>query len=106
MLPANFTRLLAAVFVLFLLLILSGCGAPAGNPDDGKRWYLMHNCNSCHGDHGNDGRAVTIGPPDMGFGGFVRRLRKKDDSIMPSYPASKISKQDAADIYAYLKSVK
>jgi mono/diheme cytochrome c family protein len=86
-------------------LILSGCGAPDGNAEDGKRWYSMNNCSSCHGLHGNDGRAVDIAGIDMGFGSFVRILRRTDAPIMPYYPESKISKQDAADIYTYLKSV-
>lgn len=84
-------------------LILSGCGAPAGSPGDGKRWYNMHNCSACHGLHGDDGRAVDIAEIDMGFGRFVRTLRRTGTSIMPHYPESKISDQDAADIYAYLK---
>jgi mono/diheme cytochrome c family protein len=100
--------LLVSCFVLTALLItgLSGCSAPAGSAEDGKRWYMMNNCSSCHGLHGNDGRAVDIAQPDMGFGSFMRRLRKTGDSIMPSYPESKLSKQDVADIYAYLKSIK
>ena len=53
---------------------------------------------------GNDGRAVDIAGIDMGFGSFVRILRRTDTPIMPHFPESKISKQDAADIYAYLKS--
>ena len=93
------------LLALFTTLTLSGCGAPAGNPDDGKRWYAMHNCSSCHGLHGNDGRAVDVAGADMGFGSFVRTLRRTDAPIMPYFPESKISKQDAADMYAYLKSV-
>lgn len=87
-------------------LALYGCGAPAGTPEDGKRWYNMHNCSSCHGLHGNDGRAVDIAGVDMRFGSFVRTLRRTDAPIMPHFSESKISKQDAADIYAYLKSVR
>lgn len=95
-----------AVLALLVSLALYGCGAPAGSPDDGKRWYTMHNCSSCHGLHGNDGRAVDIAGIDMRFGSFVRTLRRSDAPIMPHFPEAKISKQDAADIYAYLKTVK
>lgn len=95
-----------SVFSLAAALILTGCGAPAGNPEDGKKWYNMHNCSACHGVHGNDGRAVDIAGTDMRFGRFVRTLRRTGAPIMPSFPESKISKQDAADIYAYLKSSK
>ncbi len=93
--------------LLFLyLIIISGCSAPPGNPEDGKRWFMMNNCSSCHGVHGNDGRAANIAGIKMGFGSFVRKLRTKDAPIMPEFPEEKVSGQDAADIYAYLKSMK
>ncbi len=92
------------VLVFLFPLFLSGCGAPPGNPEDGKRWYMMHNCYSCHGLHGDDGRAVKIAGIDMSFGSFVKKLRSTDSSIMRPFPESKLSKQDAADIYAYLKN--
>jgi mono/diheme cytochrome c family protein len=94
-----------AALTLFGVLVLSGCSAPAGSPEDGEKWYGMHNCSACHGAHGNDGRAIDIANIDMRFGSFVRVLRRTDAPIMPYFPESKISKQDAADIYAYLKSV-
>lgn len=96
-----------AMGLLFLGLVFSaGCSAPPGNPADGQRWYLMNNCSSCHGPHGNDGRAVNIAGIDMNFGSFVRKLRTTDAPIMPPFPEEKVSKQDAADIYAYLQSIK
>lgn len=66
----------------------------------------MNNCNSCHGLSGHDGRAPDIAGLKMGFRSFIRKLRNTDAPVMPPYPDSKISKQDAADIYAYLKSIK
>ena len=100
-----FSRMLTlGLFFLFLIFFM-GCSAPPGNPDNGKRWFMMHNCSSCHGPHGNDGRAVNIAGLKMGFGSFVRKLRKTDAPIMPSFPVAKVSEQDAADIYAYLKSM-
>lgn len=65
----------------------------------------MHNCNSCHGIYGNDGRAPDIAALKMSFQRFVRKLRTTDAPVMPPFPDSKLSKQDAADIYAYLKSI-
>lgn len=93
---------------LFLLgfIFSAGCSAPPGSPADGQRWYLMNNCSACHGPHGNDGKAVHIAGTDMSFDSFVRKLRTTDAPIMPPFPAEKVSKQDAADIYAYLQSLK
>jgi len=85
---------------------LSGCGGPDGNVENGKRWYTMNNCSACHGLHGNDGRAPDIANLDMSFSSFVKKLRTTDAPIMPPFPESKVSKQDAADIYAFLKSMK
>lgn len=96
----------AGIGVFFLtFLFIGGCGTPAGNPEAGKKWFTMNNCNSCHGPNGNDGRAANIAGLDMGFGRFVRKLRRTDAPIMPPFPESKVSEQDAADIYAYLKTL-
>lgn len=97
-----------ATLTLLLLITptLSGCGGPpTGSASDGKRWYAMHNCAGCHGDDGVDGGAVEIAGLDMNFSSFVRKLRTKDAPIMPPFPEEKVSKQDAADIYLYLKSL-
>lgn len=97
-------RIVIALIISFPLFLLISCGAPPGTPEDGKRWYMMNNCYSCHGVHGNDGRAVNIAELKMGFGSFVRKLRKTNAPIMPPFPETKVSKQDAADIYAYLQN--
>jgi mono/diheme cytochrome c family protein len=93
--------------VLSLLLLVAGglaaCGsAPPGNAENGKKWFTMNNCNSCHGEQGVGGRGPAIVPLTMTFGSFVKKLRTTNAAIMPPYPESKISEQDAADIYAYL----
>lgn len=92
---------------LFLLtLLLCSCSGPDGNVEDGKRWYTMHNCNRCHGDNGNDGESPDITGLNMSYSSFVKRLRKSSGSVtMPEFPESKISKQDAADILAYINTL-
>jgi mono/diheme cytochrome c family protein len=98
------SRIMIIGILLLAPLSFSSCGAPPGNPEDGKKWYMMNNCFSCHGIHGNDGRAPNIAGLNMGFGRFVRKLRKTDAPIMPPFPETKVSKQDAADIYSYLQA--
>jgi len=106
MLYASSPRISTKALIFFCLVLSAGCSAPPGNPADGQRWYLMNNCSACHGPHGNDGRAVNIAGLDMSFSSFVRRLRTTGAPIMPPFPETKVSKQDAADIYAYLQSIK
>jgi mono/diheme cytochrome c family protein len=86
--------------------ILAACGAPAGNAENGQRWYEMYNCSHCHGKNANDGKAMAIRNVNMGFSSFVGILRKPYSPSMPKFSEEKISQQDAADIYAWLKSLK
>lgn len=89
--------------LVFTLLIVNACSAPEGNMDDGKRWYLMHNCQACHGRQGDDGKGPVIYPLDMGFRHFKSIVRNANSPIMPKFPEEKISNQDVADIYTWLK---
>ncbi len=104
MLPQPLSSMLTKGILLSFVIFICGCSGPAGDPANGKRWYMMHNCSSCHGPTGNDGRAANIAGVNMSFGSFVSKLRTTDAPIMPPFPESKISEQDAADIYSYLKT--
>ncbi len=106
MFPPLNVRIVVIGLTLFYAVFSAGCSAPPGNAADGQRWYKMHNCSACHGPHGNDGRAINIAGLDMNFYSFVRKLRTTDAPIMPPFSEAKVSKQDAADIYAYLQSLK
>jgi mono/diheme cytochrome c family protein len=105
MLTSHLKTVVSCGLFLFFLT-LSACSAPSGNPENGQKWFKMNNCGSCHGETGKGGRAPEVTNLDMGFSSFVRKLRKQDAPIMPPFPESKISEQDAADIYAYLKNTK
>jgi len=87
-------------------VILAACGTPPGDAENGRRWYVMHNCSACHGQNANDGRARAIAGLDMGFTRFEGILRKPYSPSMPPFPETILSRQDAADIYAWLKSRK
>ena len=107
MTPASSAKIFFSSVSFLFLLSLSACGTtPTGSAENGQKWYKMNNCDSCHGEKGSGGRGPHISGIDMGFGSFVKKLRKKDAPIMPPYPEEKISEQDAADIYAFLKSTK
>ena len=94
------------VFLITSTFLLTACnGTPVGDAGRGQRWFNMHNCVGCHGKHANDGRAPKIAAIDRSFSGFVRLLRNPDSVSMPKFPEKEISQQDAADIYAWLKSL-
>ena len=93
------------LLTLFGAAILTACTAPAGDAANGKRWYAMHNCSACHGQNADDGRALAIADLDMGFTRFEAILRKPSSPSMPAFSEEKLPRQDAADIYAWLKSL-
>jgi mono/diheme cytochrome c family protein len=94
----------ASTALLMTVLLISSCSAPMGNPEDGKRWYSMNHCDSCHGINGNDGKAPVVKNLDMSFWRFKRIIRDAGSQIMPKFPEEKISEQDVADLYAFLKA--
>ncbi|MBT8344672.1 MAG: cytochrome c [Desulfofustis sp.] len=98
-------QIMSFILLMFLgILIVTGCSAPMGNPEDGKRWYSMHNCFACHGPNGNDGKAPVVNNLGMSYWRFERIVRNAGSPIMPKYPEEKISDQDVADLYAFLKA--
>ncbi len=91
---------------LLLACLLIACSSPlVGVPENGKRWYFMHNCYACHGKNANNGKAPKIAGLHMNYSNFNRRLRNAKSAIMPEYPDNKISDQDVADILSWLKSL-
>lgn len=107
MTEATNTKIFSYCILFLFLVTITACGnPPPGNAENGKKWYDMNNCNACHGETGSGGKGPNITNLDMGFGSFVKKLRTKDAPIMPPFPETKISEQDAADIYAFLKKSK
>lgn len=88
--------------VAVTLSVVAG-STPKGNPENGERWYNMNNCTSCHGDKGNNGMAPVIAGLELGFSSFLKNLRKPDSVSKPFYSEARISKQDAVDMYVWLK---
>jgi len=94
----------ASAALILIALFISSCSTPMGNPEDGKRWYSMNNCYACHGVNGDDGKGPVVNNLEMSFWRFERIIRNAGSPIMPKYPEEKISDQDVADIYAFLKA--
>jgi cytochrome c553 len=100
-------RALFAASAVLLAAGLAGAqtAAPAGNAQNGKRLYADKTCEMCHGTSG-EGTAAgpKIVPTSIPFADFLSQLRNPLDR-MPAFPEVSVSNAEAADIYAYLKSL-
>jgi mono/diheme cytochrome c family protein len=101
--------LIAATFAVF------GFGAAAlaqnagsGDAANGKRVYLADGCFECHGRVGQGGAmnypAPALAQVEMPIESFMAFLRNGPND-MPAYSASVLSDKEAADIYAFLRSL-
>jgi mono/diheme cytochrome c family protein len=81
--------------------------APAGDPSRGRTAFFAHGCEECHGTlgQGNPRDGVRIAPHPIPYEAFIAQLRKPR-SAMPPYDAAILSERDAADIYAFLTSIR
>jgi mono/diheme cytochrome c family protein len=100
---------------LGLALVAAGCFAlPAaaqttaatGNAENGERLFMANLCYTCHGTRGANGGIAgpTIAPTGHTLTSFMRQLRRPA-LRMPPYTEAVLSDAEAADIYAYLKSI-
>jgi mono/diheme cytochrome c family protein len=83
-----------------------GNGAPAGNASAGAEVYKADGCWECHGTVGQGG-AITgprLAATALPYAAFLQQLRVPSNA-MPPYEAKILSDADAANIYAYLKSL-
>lgn len=82
----------------------------AGSGDDanGKRIYLADGCFACHGSSGQGGAMNYPAPPiaqvEMPLESFLAYLRDAPND-MPAYSTNVLSDKEAADIYAFLRSL-
>jgi mono/diheme cytochrome c family protein len=94
-----------------LALALAGpalADPPAGNAAKGKRVYLADGCYECHGRVGQGGAFLgptpSLAATELPYEAFLQQLREPVNN-MPAYAASVLPEAQAADIYAYLKSL-
>jgi mono/diheme cytochrome c family protein len=82
--------------------------APTGDVANGKRIYLADGCFECHGRAGQGGAFNYPAPPlaqiEMPVESFQAFLREAPND-MPTYSTAVLSDSEAADIYAFLRSL-
>jgi ubiquinol-cytochrome c reductase cytochrome c subunit len=76
---------------------------PAGSAQSGKDLYLKLSCYACHGYDGHGGAGARLVPMRMNQAGFALYIRNPRQ--MPPYTAKVLSDQQAADLWAYVKSM-
>jgi mono/diheme cytochrome c family protein len=94
------------------LLLALGVGAlaqdkpPPGDATKGKQIYLADGCYQCHGYVGQGSRSTgpRLARPELTFDKFENHIRKPSNE-MPPYEEPVLSDRDAADIYAFLRSL-
>jgi mono/diheme cytochrome c family protein len=77
--------------------------APNGNVENGKKLFDTIGCFECHGYVGQGGGAGPhlVNPP--AWPAFILQLRTPRQ-VMPPFTTKVLSDQQAADIYAYVKT--
>jgi mono/diheme cytochrome c family protein len=79
-------------------------GGPAsGNAQNGKDLYLKLSCYACHGYDGHGGAGARLVPMRMNLPGFARYIQNPRQ--MPPYTAKVVSDAQAADLWAYIKTI-
>jgi ubiquinol-cytochrome c reductase cytochrome c subunit len=76
---------------------------PAGNAQNGKTLYEKYSCYACHGYDGHGGPGTRLVPMRMTLPIFTAYI--KDPRQMPPYTAKVLSDAQAADLWAYIKTI-
>jgi len=93
--------------LVFAVLVASAAAqTPAtGDPQRGKELFLKYSCYACHGYDGHGGAGARLVPFRMNLSGFTIYLHNPPRPQMPPYSASVIPDAQAADLFAYIKSL-
>lgn len=76
----------------------------AGNAQNGKNLYLQYGCYACHGYNGQTGNGTRLVPMRLNASGFTAYIR--NPSRMPPYTAKVVPDAQAADLWAYINTLK
>ena len=79
---------------------------PAGDVKRGESNYAKYGCWECHGYTGQTGTGAKLVSTVLNANGFVNYIRSPRTNQMPLYSPKVVSDQDAADLYAYIKTFK
>ena len=79
---------------------------PAGDVKRGESNYAKYGCWECHGYTGQTDTGAKLVSTVLNANGFVNYIRSPRTNQMPLYSAKVVSDQDAADLYAYIKTFK
>ena len=100
--------------LVFLTVLLSGIAVlaqstppavPAGNVDNGKRLFVRDGCWECHGYAGQGGRdGARLAETALSAAQLTRYIRRPTGA-MPAYIDKVLTDAEAADIWAYLKTL-
>ena len=78
--------------------------APAGNAENGKKFFTQYGCYQCHGYAAHGGTGPRLAPRPLAFQAFSKYTRQPTGE-MPPYTVKVLSESQLADIYAFLRSV-
>src|ERR1700733_3698080 len=109
MMQVSIARLLLAAFLTLSFgssAFAQGTVQP-GDPVKGKATFMAMNCYLCHGTFGQGGGRAgpKLPPPPLPAAAIMRQLRHPAQN-MPPYTTVVLSDAQAADIIAYLQSIK
>jgi mono/diheme cytochrome c family protein len=86
-------------------LLFGHAAAAEPSAANGRGLFVKVGCFGCHGYAGQGGAAgPRIAPDPVPFDGLAAFVRTTNGE-MPPYPATLLSDNDLADIYAYLQSI-
>jgi len=95
--------LVVATSIALLAPVVRAQAPAAGDAQHGKELYLKYSCYACHGYDGHGGagaRLVPLALTATRFTSFIRSPRR-----MPPYTEKVLTDAQAADLFAYIKSL-
>jgi mono/diheme cytochrome c family protein len=104
-------RIEIGIAAVALLLALGGTALaqdkpPPGDAAKGKQLFTADGCYQCHGYVGQGSRSTgpRLARSELPFDAFKQQLRQPSNE-MPPYEETVLPDRDAADIYAFLRSL-